>query len=214
MNLFYVTYEKTMTKKLLGRAAVLLLASVISGCQTMTKDECQYANWNDIGLRDGLSGQPLSLLSDRVNDCTEAGTRVDTPLYLAAREQGLQSFCRLENAVPLGLSGAGYAGVCPAQVDYEFRQRYQAGYAVHELRNKVGELDNRSDRLQRQLREADHEEHQQLKASDKDDDRARIRKEFDERRRHLRRELGELDRAIPHTRDALRAAEYSLDYLR
>lgn len=203
-----------MTKNLLGCAAVLLLAAAISGCETMTKEECRYANWNDIGLRDGLSGQPLSLLGDRVHDCTQAGTRVDTPLYLAAREQGLRSFCRLENAVPLGLSGAGYAGVCPAQVDVEFRYRYQAGYAVHELRDKVGALDNRSDRLQRQLREADHEEHKQLKASDKDDDRARIRKEFDQRRRHLRRELGELDRAMQYTRDALRAAEYSLDNLR
>lgn len=203
-----------MTKSHLGCITVLLLAAVISGCETMTKDECKYADWNDIGLRDGLSGQPLSLLSDRVNDCTAAGTRVDTPLYLAAREQGLRSFCRLENAVPLGLSGTSYAGVCPAFVDFEFRRRYQAGYAVHELRYRGSELDNRSDRLQRQLREADKEEHQQLRASDKDDDRARIRKEFDQRRRHLRKELGALDRAMQYTRDALRAAEYSLDSLR
>lgn len=203
-----------MTKRFLGCTTVLLLAAVISGCETMSPDECKYANWNDIGLRDGLSGQPLSLLSERVNDCTKAGTRVDTALYMASREQGLQSFCRLENAAPLGLSGTAYAGVCPALVDIEFRRRYQAGYAVHELRNKVSQLDNRSNRLQRQLREADKEEGQQLKATDKDDDRKRIRKEFDERRRHLRKELGDLDRAMQGTRDALRAAEFLLDNLR
>lgn len=203
-----------MIKSILGCAAVLLLASVISGCETMTKDECKYADWNDIGLRDGLSGQTLSLLSDRANDCTKAGIRVDTPLYLAGREQGLRSFCRLENAAPLGLSGGAYAGVCPALVDIEFRRRYRAGYAVYEWRNKGAELDKRSDRLQRQLREVYEEENRQLRASDKDDDRTRIRKEFDERRRHLRKELGELDRAMQSARDALRAAEFSLDNLR
>lgn len=203
-----------MTKSLLGCATVLLLVTVISGCETMTKDECKYANWNDIGLRDGLSGQSISLLGDRANDCAKAGIPVDTPLYLAGREQGLRSFCRLENAAALGLSGAAYAGVCPALVDIEFRRRYQAGYAVHELRNKGSALDNRSDRLQRQLSEVDSEEYQQLKASNKDDDRTRIRKGFDERRRRLRKELGELDRAMQSTRDALRAAEFSLDNLR
>ena len=126
----------------------------------------------------------------------------------------MQTYCRLENAVPLGLDGKGYAGVCPARIDYEFRRRHQAGYAVHDLRNRVGDLDDRSDRLQRKLREADRDEDKQLKAADKDEDRKRIRKEFDERRRAIRNELGELDRALRRARDDLRAAEYTLDNLR
>lgn len=203
-----------MTKSLYGTTAVLLLSAALSGCQTMTADECKYANWNDIGLRDGLSGQPISMLTERVDDCTKAGTRVDTAVYQAGREQGLQSFCRLENAAPLGLSGTAYEGVCPARVDVEFRYRYQKGYAVYELRKQVSELDSRGERLQGRLREADRDEDKQLKAADKEDDRKRIRKEFDERRRHLRNELGDLDHSMQRTRDDLRAAEYSLDNVR
>ena len=203
-----------MTQRLFGCLAALLMCALMSGCETMSPDECKLANWSDVGLRDGLAGQPLSLLNDRASDCAKAGSRVDTNLYLAGRDHGLQSYCRLENAAPLGLGGKGYAGVCPARIDYEFRRRHQAGYAVHDLRNSVSDLDGRSDRLQRKLREADRDEDKQLKATDKDDERKRIRKEFDERRRSIRNELGDLDRALRRTRDELRAAEYTLDNLR
>jgi hypothetical protein len=203
-----------MTKKILECMTLLALAALMAGCETMTADECKYANWSDIGMRDGLAGQPVSLLGERVKDCTKAGTPVDTARYMAGREQGLRSFCHLENAVPLGLSGKSYAGVCPALVDIEFRRRYRAGYAVHELRSKLSDLDARGERLQHKLHEADKDEDQQLKASDKDDERKRIRKEFDGRRHDLRKELSELDRATRNTRDALRDAEYSLDNLR
>ena len=192
----------------------MLFAVLVSGCETMSPDECKFANWRDIGLRDGLAGQPLSMLTDRTKDCNKAGSRVDSSIYMAGREQGLQSYCRIENAAPLGLSGKSYAGVCPAGIDYEFRRRYQTGYAVHELRSKVAELDGRSDRLERRLREADRDEDKQLKATDKDDERKRIRKEFDDRRRHMRNELGDIDRDMRHARDNLRAAEYAFDSLR
>jgi hypothetical protein len=203
-----------MDEQMIRWLSVLILGALLSGCETMSPDECRLANWSDVGLRDGLAGQPLSLLDDRVKDCSKAGNRVDTSLYLAGRERGLQGYCRLENAAPLGLDGKSYAGVCPARIDYEFRRRHQAGYAVHDLRNRVSDLDGRSDRLQRKLREADRDEDKQLKATDRDEDRKRIRKEFDERRRGIRIELGELDRALRRSRDELRAAEYTLDKLR
>jgi hypothetical protein len=203
-----------MNRHLIRWLSLLLLGALLSGCETMSPDECRLANWNEVGLRDGLAGQALSVLDDRTKDCSKAGSRVDTNLYLAGRERGLQNYCRLENAAPLGLDGKGYAGVCPARIDHEFRRRHQAGYAVHDLRNRVSDLDGRSERLQRKLREADRDEDKQLKANDKDEDRKRIRKEFDERRRGIRNELGDLDRALRRSRDELRAAEYTLDNLR
>ena len=203
-----------MTKALLGWLAVVLVGLFISGCETMSADECKSANWHDVGMRDGLGGQPLTLLNERAKDCAKVGTRVDNTAYLAGRERGLFSFCRLENAVPLGLNGSSYAGVCPAAIDYEFRRRHSLAYAVHQLRYKVNDIESSSNRLERKLREADKEEDKKLKASDKEDDRKRIRKEFDDRRRQLRNELRDLDRAMRNTRDDLRGAEYALDSVR
>lgn len=203
-----------MTTPLFRRMAALLATALLSGCETMSPQECQTANWNDIGLRDGLNGQRLSMLDERARDCGKAGTQVDTRAYVAGRERGLQDFCRLGNAAPLGLNGTAYHGVCPGPVDMEFRRRHQAGLAVYTFRNQISELDSRTHRLERRLRDADKDEDKQLKASDKEEDRKRIRREFDDRRRQLRRELGDIDRALRGTRQDLRAAEYTLDGLR
>jgi hypothetical protein len=203
-----------MVKRWMGMLAALLVAALGAGCDTMTPDECRVANWGDIGMRDGLAGQPLSVLDEHAKSCAKAGTGVDSASYNAGRERGLRSFCRLDNAAPLGLNGKSYAGVCPAPLDFEFRRRHQAGYAVYSLRGQIDSLDSRGERLQRRLRDADKDESKQLAATDKDEERKRIRREFDERRRDLRHELRDIDRNMQTTRDALRSAEYSLDTLR
>lgn len=196
-----------------GGWAVLLLAVAVSGCETMTPNECKTANWRDIGVRDGLKGEPAETFNSRAGDCAKAGVQADMKQYLAGREQGLQNYCKLENAVPLGLSGGSYGGVCSPMVDVEFRRRHQAAKAVYDMRAKVSDLASRGERAQRRLRDADHDEDKQLKAADKEDDRKRIRREFEERRQHLRQELRDIDRSTRQARDDLRSAEYTLDHL-
>lgn len=203
-----------MANRLTGTAAALLVATLLSGCDTMTPDECKSANWHDVGMRDGLAGRTMSVLDGHAKSCAKAGTSVDSASYVVGRQRGLQDFCRIENAAPLGLNGGAYAGVCPASLDVEFRRRHQAGYAVYTLRSQISGLDSRGERLQRRLRDADKDESKQLAATDKDDERKRIRREFDERRRDVRNELRDIDRNLQGTRDALRSAEYALDTFR
>ena len=86
------------------RAVLLLpLTLLLASCATMSPDECRFANWHDVGLGDGLAGRPLSVYNSRIEDCTEAAVRVDGNAYLRGRDEGLQSYCRLENAVVVGL---------------------------------------------------------------------------------------------------------------
>ncbi len=203
-----------MTKTLFSWIVALFACVLMSGCETMSPKECQAANWSDVGMRDGVNGERLTMLDERVKDCAKAGTPVDTRAYLGGRERGLQSYCRLDNAATLGLNGSAYHGVCPGAIDAEFRRRHQTGYAVQALRTQVNDMDSRTRRLERRLRDADQDEDKQLKKAEKDEDRKRIRKEFDDKRRQWRRELSDLDRDIRHARHDLRSAEIALDNLR
>ncbi|GAB2870266.1 hypothetical protein GCM10027277_44440 [Pseudoduganella ginsengisoli] len=203
-----------MTNLLKLIPVLAVTGALLSGCETMSKSECATANWSDVGLRDGMGGKAMSVLDDRVSDCSKAGVKVDMQRYMAGREQGLRDFCRLEKAAPLGLSGTSYSGVCPPQIDLEFRRRHQIGYNVYQMRSRVNDLNSRSERLQHRLREADRDEEKQVKAADKEDDRKRIRREFDDKRRNLRNELRDVDRDIQRARDNLRDAEYVLDSMR
>lgn len=167
-------------------------ALLIGGCATMSPQECKVADWRDLGLRDGLAGEPLSQLDERVKDCAEAGVTADAAAYRQGRQQGLQSYCQLDNAVRLGLDGKSYQGVCPAAVDAEFRRRRDRGYEVYSARKELGNLESRRRDLEKRLREA----------------------KTDQERSKTRDELSELDRRYGRERDRLRDAEWALDRLR
>ena len=195
-------------------ACALLIALTLASCATMSPEECRFANWSDVGMRDGLEGRPLALLNTRISDCAEASVRVDGNAYLKGRETGLRSYCRLENAVPLGLNGGSYEGVCPAQIDGEFRRRYQLGYNVYASHGEVVRLENRMQSLEQRLYRIDREEDKRLRDANKEDDRRRIRRDLDDERHHVRDELRDLDRALYRARDAARYAEWMLSQLR
>lgn len=184
--------SKLLSVRWLCRMLGLVVLMGLMGCASMTVEECKVARWGEVGLRDGLAGAPLSRLSDLVKDCAEAKVSVDTPAYLQGRDQGLISYCRVENAGQLGLSGGTYAGVCPPHIDGEFRRRFSLGREVYDARAQVRSLDSRRIDLENRLRSAT----------------------TDDARKRLRDELSDLDRNTRRARDRARDAEWALDRLR
>ena len=172
----------------------LVLASsvLLSGCATMSADECKVANWSDVGLRDGIEGAALSKMGARVKDCAQAKVAVDTPRYLQGRDQGLLHFCQIEKAVPLGLKGGIYSGVCPVEIDGEFRRRFRLGRDVFDARQTAQNLEGHINGAEDRLRFAPN----------------------DEERRRAREALRDLDFEIRRARDRHRDAERALDRLR
>ena len=110
-----------------GLLTACTLALGLASCSTMSEKECQFANWRDIGLTDGLAGKSLGLLNERRSDCAEANIQLDQKAYLKGREEGLKTYCQLGNAVHLGLRGEPYEGVCPAAIEPEDGAVVQAG---------------------------------------------------------------------------------------
>ncbi len=158
----------------------------------MSADECRTANWRDVGLRDGLAGQPLAMLDQRTKACAEAGVTANAPLYLQGRNQGLPEYCRLDNAARLGLQGKTYHGVCAAGIDGEFRRRHALGLEVYRARASLRSMDQRRRTLEDRLADA----------------------RTDEDRRRWREELRDLDHDQRRARDRVRDAEWALDRLR
>ena len=178
--------------KRLLRYFIVLMLMVLSGCASMSVEECKVARWGDVGLRDGLAGEPLAKLNDLAKDCAEAKVAVDTRAYLQGRDQGLITYCQLDNAPRLGLAGQTYRGACPATIDGEFHRRFDMGREVYDMRQQLRSLDNRSVDLERKLRAAT----------------------TDDARKRLREDLSDTDRRQRRARDQLRDAEWALDRIR
>jgi hypothetical protein len=206
--------EVFMGLRVVKLTSVLATGVLLASCATMSPEECKVADWREVGQRDGLNGKPLSQLHDRAEDCGKVGVAINTQAYTVGRNLGLRSYCRLENAVPLGLAGGSYGGVCPPEIDQVFQQRFQVARSVHDLRNDVRNLDERTVSLERQLREVSHSEEKRLKEAGSDEQRKKVRQSMDDERRRIRGDLSDADRQLRRKRDELRYAEYALGNLR
>lgn len=119
--------------RLLGVVAALGL----SGCATMSADECLLSDWRTIGYEDGANGFSSNRLGERRKACAKHGVAPDFDEYRAGREAGLREFCQPSRGFNLGASGGRYNGVCSADQEPMFLDAYRNGQHLYTLRSNV-----------------------------------------------------------------------------
>ena len=177
----------------MNRITGILSLIVLTGCATLSKQDCMQGDWYGVGSKDGHAGETSSRLSDHIKACNEYGIAVDNNAYMAGREQGLKDYCRLENAFIVGLNGQPYHHVCPPNIDRLFAHYHSTAFTVHEDRAELDQLDNDLSSKESQLRDK--------KLSEKD-------------RSRIRDDIRGLDRQCDRLRDDLYFHERQLDNLR
>ncbi|MBN1959152.1 MAG: DUF2799 domain-containing protein [Desulfuromonadales bacterium] len=196
--------------RLLPAVFLIVLVSALCGCVTLNKNECLYADWQAIGLEDGAKGRDLSYLSRHRKACAKHGVSPDTDLYMSGYEMGLVQFCTPERGFSLGLGGAGYSGICPAELEGDFLSAYQQGYEIYQAERQVKKIAERLHDQENYLADL-HLEIKETKAhiiSDKTPkkERAKLLKDLD----MLKHESEETRRVIHRLKQHKRAA---IDYL-
>jgi hypothetical protein len=118
--------ERYKRKPLINLTTLALLA-LLQGCATLDKDECLLADWRLIGYQDGVAGKSAARIGEYREDCAKHAVVPDLDAYRAGRQQGLQQYCKASNGFRLGNAGHGFTVVCPAALEGDFRDGYNAG---------------------------------------------------------------------------------------
>lgn len=168
-------------------------AIFLSGCATLSEEDCRRGDWFGVGIRDGRAGEISSRLSDHVKACYEYGIAINNEAYFSGREQGLHDYCRIDNAFSVGLSGHRYQHVCPPSIDGLFGRYHSAAFAIYEHRAEL-------DRLDQEISSKESSLHNK-KLNDGD-------------RKRIRSDLRDMDRRYHYLRDDLYYHERQLDDLR
>jgi hypothetical protein len=166
----------------MNRVPALLLASVLSGCASLDKDQCLHADWYAIGVEDGAKGSALERLGAHRRACAEYGVAPNAEAYVAGRREGLMAFCTYDRGFAEGREGRAYGSVCPDEVAADFRDGYARGRELYDLNRRLDGL---------------NEEIRRTKAALKDgipDPRARSREV--ERLENLTREAQQLEQEL------------------
>ncbi len=125
-----------MNSKWAGILGVTVLLG-LSGCATMSGDECVTSDWQMIGFEDGSRGYGAERLGEHRKACAKHGVTPDLQAYRAGREEGLRDFCQPSRGFNLGARGRHYNGVCSAEMEVDFLDAYRAGYHLYELQANV-----------------------------------------------------------------------------
>ena len=181
----FLFHSQTVRSAWLVTGAILL-----TGCGSMTEQECLTANWLDQGFRDGHSGQPLARIADHRKACAKVGVRPDDALYLQGRDQGIVHYCTPENGLAVGRQGQPYRHACPAQLEHQFLIFYEKGKELYDAEQRIETLNEDTRQLEQLLRD--------------EDDR--------EKRRDLRQNIRDLDWERQRARDEQRYLERRLNY--
>lgn len=157
---------------------LLIVAGLaLSGCASMSENECKVADWQRIGERDGEQGRPDSRLADHAEACGKIGIQPDAARYRRGWDYGVLRYCTAEVGWREGLNGSTYQGVCRGRNEGEFLRFHRAGLEVHRVEQDIESNHAESRRLE-----------DQLKKARTDDERKRLR----DRLRSLDREQSQL----------------------
>jgi len=116
-------------------AAVAVLG--LSGCATMSADECVTSDWTAIGFEDGSRGYTADRLGSHRKACAKHGVTPNFAAYQSGHAQGVEAFCQPGRAFNYGVNGGNYNGICPADMEPEFLEAYNSGHKLYSLRASV-----------------------------------------------------------------------------
>ena len=122
--------------------ALIAAALATAGCAGMSEQECVASDWRTIGFEDGTAGRPVGTIGNYRQACAEYGVSPDLASYRAGHADGVEVYCRPSRGFEIGRGGGTYQGVCPAGLEPEFVDAYQAGRHLHELEASVRRIDN------------------------------------------------------------------------
>ena len=74
----------------------------LSGCATMSSDECMASDWSAIGYEDGSRGFATNRFGQHRKACAKHGVTPDFSAYQNGRDQGLVEFCQPHRGFSVG----------------------------------------------------------------------------------------------------------------
>ena len=136
-------------------AGIVAAMAALTGCNSMSAQECLATDWRTVGYEDGVNGYTGDRIGRYRKSCSEHGVTPDLGEYQSGRDQGLREFCKPLNGFRVGARGGGYSGVCPAELDESFADAYQSGRQLYTLRSRVGSTADEIDSMRNELEQID-----------------------------------------------------------
>lgn len=113
----------------------------LSGCAPISKADCLYGDWFEIGFDDGAIGETMGKFSEYSMACSKHGITPDRNEYSKGRSEGLKLYCTKSNGWEIGSSGLSYMNVCPSTAEPDFLVGYSAGKKLYDAETSLKSIE-------------------------------------------------------------------------
>lgn len=140
---------------------IILLFSLIvliSGCSTMSIEECKIAQWENIGQKDASEGYDRLRFAKYMKACDKAHITPDQARYNKGYDEGLKLYCTPQNIFDLGLSGLGDYSICPINEQQNLKIFSDVSSAYYDASQNKKNLNRDIDNYENLLRNKDLKE--------------------------------------------------------
>ena len=128
----------------------LLMFALLSGCASLSREECLAGDWSAIGERDGAEGRAVEAQFARhVTACAKVEITPERGTWEQGYARGLATYCTPQTGLREGEAGRPYRDVCPAATEARFLQGYDLGQSAHRQHARIAEIGREISQLQR-----------------------------------------------------------------
>ena len=196
-------------------AAAALLTLTLSGCATLSEEECRVADWRAIGYEDGASGHDAARLKKHREACAEYGIQISFTEYHNGRDLGLrEEYCTPRRGYEVGIGGLSYGGVCPQELEEGFLDGYVYGREVYTAQSAVNTKRRAIESMHTHVHNIEAEILQKEEALIADGLTRTQREQIQNEIKELEAEMVELERDMVAAEAELGDWQYRLDGLR
>ena len=150
-------WTDTVMKAKLNVIGAALAMLAISGCASMSGDECVATDWTAVGYEDGARGYTTERFSKHRKACAKHGITADFGAYQSGREGGLVEYCQPGRGFDVGVNGGRYYGVCSVNLEPDFLDAYNAGHHLYTLRSNVNHASSSINASENELKRVEDE---------------------------------------------------------
>lgn len=119
------------TLKTISLFAVIFL----NACATLSPQECQTANWRQLGEQDGQAGR-TNLLAQHYKACSKVNIVPNQSLYESGYRQGQKYYCQPQAIYERALEGSGGYRICPVEQHANLRPFYDIPNNYYQAKKK------------------------------------------------------------------------------
>ncbi len=203
--------------------SIVFLVALLSGCATMSKDECKQADWYLKGVEDATQGYAL----DRAVEHGKACARVKiTPVmkeYSEGHAKGARLYCVPEKGYSEGRKGSAYNGICPVELENKFLRAYKDGQELYHIQRNMdrmaSQISNNNSQIDNHYSEIAQLKYEIVNSNNEQDRRYRMRRidELENAIRNLYLDSNSAERELALFNNDYRVVEdkhYRLGYIR